>query len=137
MRRPRLAEQVAVVLQRRRLRAAFALQVPQPRGRDLPERDAALTVFPLDAVDLPRVGVVLGDERGHAHGGAFLVEEAFRHSPAAYAPATGGIALEPRRPQATLHLTAAVSPLRLEHGAARTLHNDQRSARLEVLRIAH
>ena len=121
----------------RELAAQFALQVTQPRGRDLPERDAALAVLPFDAVDLPRVGVVLGDDRGHAHGGAFLVEEAFRHPPAACAPATGGVALEPSRPEATLHLTAAASPFRLEHGAVCTLHNDQCSARLEVLRIVH
>jgi hypothetical protein len=137
MRRARLAEQVAVVAQRRRLRADLDLEVREPRRRDLAKRRAPLASLTLTALDLALERIMLGDQRRHPRRRPLLVEEAFRHPPAARAPATGGIVVEPSRPQATLHLTAAAPPLRFEHRTVAALHDDQRASRVKLPRIVH
>ncbi len=82
MRRSGLGEHVAVVAQGGRLGAALVLQVLQPLRRQLAEGDAALAALTLARFDRALLSVVLGDQLGHAHRRALLIEVALRYSPA-------------------------------------------------------
>ena len=123
MRDAGLSKQIAVILDRRGLRALLAREVVEPLRRELAHGGAELSPLSPRMLDLALGGVVLCDELRRSHGRALLVEIAVGHATAASSPAAVARPLEPRQADPSLDLGAAAAPLHLVERMAFDIHS--------------
>ena len=91
---------------------------------------------PLAVLDRGLLRVVLGDQLGHPHNRALLVENRRARDPDRGLQPRRHSSLKPRRTDAALHLSADAPPLRLEERPVAALHDNQRAGRTGVVSSA-